>query len=169
VANHLTKVPTRRASVRSMNEHAGGKAIAIQRRRADADAVKQHRKDLRHLRSTGVLVKQRRHAIPKPFEDATLKDDRVIAINVRGVFYVRRRRAFEAHEERRCASSIGSAWASVFAAPGLCHTRALRTVTIFPQARGPRDRILGITVNTRAALVRSYNGLNPSRANVRSS
>jgi len=40
-------------------------------------------------------------AIPKPFEEATLEEmDRVIAINVRGVFVATQAGA-EAHEERR--------------------------------------------------------------------
>jgi len=48
-----------------------------------------------------VLVNNAGTAIPKPFEETTLQEmDRVLDINVRGVFVATAGRA-EAHEERR--------------------------------------------------------------------
>ena len=48
-----------------------------------------------------VLVNNAGTAIPKPFEETTLEElDRVIAINIRGVF-VATQAGTEAHEQRR--------------------------------------------------------------------
>src|SRR5246500_4416123 len=69
-------------------ERAGGKAIAIQADAADADAVKAAvEKTFATFGRLDVLVNNAGTAIPKPFEEATLEEmDRVIAINVRGVY-----------------------------------------------------------------------------------
>src|SRR6201998_638083 len=69
-------------------ERGGGKAIAIQADAADADAVKAAvEKAVATFGRLDVLVNNAGTAIPKTFEEATLEEmDRVIDINIRGVF-----------------------------------------------------------------------------------
>src|SRR6201987_6102038 len=69
-------------------ERAGGKAIAIQADAADADTVKAAvEKAVATFGRLDVLVNNAGTAIPKTFEEATLEEmDRVIDINIRGVF-----------------------------------------------------------------------------------
>src|SRR5207248_2595610 len=69
-------------------ERDGGKAVAIQADAADAEAVKGAvEKTVATLGRLDVLVNNAGTAIPKTFENTTLEEmDRVIDINVRGVF-----------------------------------------------------------------------------------
>src|ERR1700750_968129 len=69
-------------------ERDGGKAIAIQADAADAKAVKGAvEKAVATFGRLDVLVNNAGTAIPKTFEETTLEEmDRVIDINVRGVF-----------------------------------------------------------------------------------
>src|SRR5689334_22822573 len=88
VAITYTKGADAAASVIKEVERAGGKAIAIQADAADADAVKAAvEKAVATFGRLDVLVNNAGTAIPKTFEEATLKEmDRVLDINVRGVF-----------------------------------------------------------------------------------
>src|ERR1700722_16119596 len=76
------------ASVVKEIERDGGKAIAIQADATDADATKAAvEKTVATFRRLDVLVNNAGTAIPKPFEETTLEEmDRVIDINIRGVF-----------------------------------------------------------------------------------
>src|SRR5213594_3588122 len=69
-------------------ERGGGKAIAIQADATDAKAVKAAvEKTVATFGRLDVLVNNAGTAIPKTFEEATLEEmDRVIDINIRGVF-----------------------------------------------------------------------------------
>ena len=71
-------------------ELGGGKAIAIQADAANVEAVKNAvEKAVATFGQLDVLVNNAGTAIPKPFEEATLEEmDRVIDINIRGVFAV---------------------------------------------------------------------------------
>src|SRR6202140_5400332 len=88
VAMTYTKGVDAAASVVKEIERTGGKAIAIQADAADAAAVKAAvEKTVATFGRLDVLVNNAGTANPKPFEEATLEEmDRVIAINVRGVF-----------------------------------------------------------------------------------
>ena len=71
----------------------GGKAVAIQADSADVEAVKGAvEKTVATFGQLDVLVNNAGTAIPKTFEETTLEEmDRVIDINVRGVFIATRR------------------------------------------------------------------------------
>src|ERR1700745_1180925 len=88
VAITYTKGADAAASVVKEIERAGGKAIAIQADAADADASKAAvDKTVATFGRLDVLVTNAGTAIPKTFEETTLEElDRVIDINVRGVF-----------------------------------------------------------------------------------
>src|SRR5260370_4793157 len=69
-------------------ERNGGKALAIQADAADVEAVKSAvEKTVATFGRLDVLVNNAGTAIPKTFEETTMEEmDRVININVRGVF-----------------------------------------------------------------------------------
>src|ERR1700756_2819535 len=120
VAFTYTKGADAAASVIEEIERAGGKAIAIQADAADADAVKAAvEKTFATFGQLDVLVNNAGTAIPKPFEEATLEEmDRVIAINVRGV-YVATQAALKHMKSGGRIIMIGSAVGERVAAPGL--------------------------------------------------
>jgi len=105
------------ASVVKAIQGNGGKAIAIQ---ADADAVKAAvEKTVAAFGRLDVLVNNAGMAIPKPFEETTLEEmDRVIDINIRGVF-VATQAALKHMESGGRIIMIGSAVGERVAAPGL--------------------------------------------------
>src|ERR1700681_4534197 len=88
VAITYTKGADAAASVVKEIEGVGRKAIAIQADAADADAVEAAvEKTVATFGRLDVLVNNAGSAIPKRFEETTLEElDRLIGINVRGVF-----------------------------------------------------------------------------------
>jgi 3-oxoacyl-[acyl-carrier protein] reductase len=101
-------------------ERAGGKAVAIQADAADAKAVKGAvEKAVATLGGLDVLVNNAGTAIPKPFEESTLEEiDRVIDINIRGVF-VTTQAALKHMNDGGRIINIGSAVGERVQVPGL--------------------------------------------------
>jgi 3-oxoacyl-[acyl-carrier protein] reductase len=137
------------ASVVKAIEGAGGKAMAIQADAADAQAVTAAvEKTVSAFGGLDVLVNNAGTAIPKPFVDATLDElDRVININVRGVF-VATQAALKHLRDGGRIIMIGSCVGERTMTPGLAAYAATKgAVKMLTQglAREVGDR--GITVN----------------------
>ena len=137
------------ASVVKEIERAGGKAITIQADAADADAVKAAvEKTVATFGRLDVLVNNAGTAIPKKFEEATLEEmDRVIDINVRGVF-VATQAALKHMRDGGRIIMIGSSVGERVLAPGLVPYAATKgAVKIFTQGLAREVGSRGITVN----------------------
>jgi 3-oxoacyl-[acyl-carrier protein] reductase len=137
------------ASVVNAIEAAGGEAIAIQADAADADAVKSAvEKAVAKFGRLDVLVNNAGTAIPKPFEEATLKEmDHVLDINVRGVF-IATQAALKHMKEGGRIIMVGSAVGERAVAPGLVPYAATKgAVKMFTQALSRELGSRGITVN----------------------
>jgi len=130
-------------------ERDGGKAIAIQADATNAGAVEAAvEKTFATFGRLDVLVNNAGTAIPKPFEEATLEEmDRVIAINVRGV-YVATQAALKHMKSGGRVIMIGSAVGERVAAPGLVPYAGTKgAVKMFTQALAREIGSRGITVN----------------------
>src|SRR5438132_1378904 len=117
-------------------ERAGGRAIAIQADAADADAVKAAvEKTVATFGRLDILVNNAGTAIPKKFEEATLEEmDRVIAINVRGVF-VATQAALKHMQDGGRIIMIGSSVGERVLVPGLVPYAATKGgAKMLPQA-----------------------------------
>jgi 3-oxoacyl-[acyl-carrier protein] reductase len=137
------------ASVVKAIESTGAKAIAIQADAADADAVKAAvEKAVATFGRLDVLVNNAGTAIPKPFEETTLEEmDRVIDINIRGVF-IATQAALKHMKSGGRIISIGSAVGERVAAPGLVPYAGTKgAVKMFTQALAREIGSRGITVN----------------------
>jgi 3-oxoacyl-[acyl-carrier protein] reductase len=130
-------------------ERDGGKAIAIKADAADAKAVKGAvEKAVATFGRLDVLVNNAGTAIPKTFEQTTLEEmDRVIDINVRGVF-VATQEALKHMNDGGRIIMIGSAVGERVLVPGLVPYSATKgAVKIFTQALSRELGSRGITVN----------------------
>ena len=137
------------ASVVKEIERDGGKAIAIQADAADAEAVKAAvEKTVATFGRLDVLVNNAGTAIPKTFEETTLEEmDRVIDINVRGIF-VATQAALKHMKSGGRIIMIGSAVGERVMAPGLVPYSATKgAVKMFTQALSREVGSRGITVN----------------------
>ena len=149
VAITYTKGADAAVSVVKAIERAGGKAIAIQADAADADAGKAAvEKTVATFGGLDVLVNNAGTAIPKTFEETTLEEmDRVIDINVRGVF-VATQAALKHMKSGGRIISIGSAVGERVQTPGLVPYSATKgAVKIFTQGLSREVGSRGITVN----------------------
>src|SRR4030081_1131904 len=127
----------------------GGKAIAIQADAAAVGAVKSAvEKTFATFGRLDVLVNNAGTAIPKSFEETTLEEmDRVIDINVRGVF-VTTQAALKHMNDGGRIIMIGSAVGERVLVPGLVPYSATKgAVKIFTQALSREVGSRGITVN----------------------
>src|SRR5207302_8694556 len=114
----------------------GGKAIAIQADAADAEAGKAAvEKTVATFGQLDVLVNNAGTAIPKTFEETTLEEiDRVIDINIRGVF-IATHAALKHMRSGGRIIMIGSSVGERVLVPGLVPYSATKgAVTIFTQA-----------------------------------
>jgi 3-oxoacyl-[acyl-carrier protein] reductase len=130
-------------------EQSGGKAIAIQADAADAAAVKAAiDKTFVTFGRLDVLVNNAGTAIPKPFEETTLEEmDRVIAINIRGVF-VATQAALKHMKEGGRIINIGSCVGERMMTPGLVPYAATKgAVKMFTQGLARELGSRAITVN----------------------
>ncbi|HXB74411.1 MAG TPA: 3-oxoacyl-ACP reductase family protein [Candidatus Acidoferrales bacterium] len=130
-------------------ERQGGKAVAIQAEATNAEAVRGAvEKTVKTFGRLDVLVNNAGTAIPKPFEETTLEEmDRVIDINVRGVF-VTTQAALKHMNDGGRIIMIGSAVGERVQVPGLVAYSATKgAVKIFTQALSRELGSRGITVN----------------------
>ena len=149
VAITYTKGADAAASVVKEIERAGGNAIAIQADAADADAVKGAvEKTVATFGRLDVLVNNAGTAIPKKFEEATLEEmDRVIDINVRGVF-IATQAALKHMRDGGRIIMIGSSVGERNMMPGLVPYAATKgAVKMFAQGLAREVGSRGITVN----------------------
>jgi 3-oxoacyl-[acyl-carrier protein] reductase len=130
-------------------ESAGGKAIAIHADAADAPAITAAvEKAVAALGPLDVLVNNAGTAIPKKFEDTTLEElDRVIDINIRGVF-VTTQAALKHMNDNGRIIMIGSCVGERMMTPGLVPYSATKgAVKMFTQGLSREVGSRGITVN----------------------
>jgi 3-oxoacyl-[acyl-carrier protein] reductase len=130
-------------------ELGGGKAIAIQADAVDVKAVKGAvEKAVATFGRLDVLVNNAGTAIPKPFEETTLEEmDRVININIRGVFATTQTALKHMNDGGRIIN-IGSCVGERAQAPGLVPYSATKgAVKMFTQALSREVGSRGITVN----------------------
>jgi 3-oxoacyl-[acyl-carrier protein] reductase len=149
VAITYTKGADAAASVVKEIEGAGGKAIAIQADAADADAVKAAvEKTVAKFGRLDVLVNNAGTAIPKKFEEATLEEmDRVIDVNVRGVF-IATQAALKHMRDGGRIITIGSSVGERNMMPGLVPYAATKgAAKMFTQGLAREVGSRGITVN----------------------
>jgi 3-oxoacyl-[acyl-carrier protein] reductase len=149
VAITYTKGADAAASVVKEIERAGGKAIAIQADATDAAASKAAvEKTVATFGGLDVLVNNAGTAIPKTFEETTLEElDRVIDINVRGVF-VATQAALKHIKSGGRIIMIGSCVGERAITPGLVPYSATKgAVKMFTQGLSREVGSRGITVN----------------------
>ena len=149
VAITYTKGADAAASVVQAIERGGGKAVAIQADAADAKAVQAAvEKTVATFGRLDVLVNNAGTAIPKPFEEATLEEmDRVIDINIRGVF-VATQAALKHMTSGARIIMIGSCVGERVVAPGLVPYAGTKgAVKMFTQALAREIGSRGITAN----------------------
>jgi 3-oxoacyl-[acyl-carrier protein] reductase len=130
-------------------ELAGGKAIAIQADAANVEAVKGAvEKAVATFGRLDVLVNNAGTAIPKPFEETTLEEmDRVIDINVRGVFATTQA-ALKHMKDGGRIIMIGSCVGERMMTPGLVAYSATKgALKMFTQGLSREVGGRGITVN----------------------
>jgi len=130
-------------------EASGGKAVAIQADAADAKAAQGAVENaVSALGKIDILVNNAGTAFPKPFADATIEElDRVIDINIRGVFFATHAALKHMNDNGRIIM-IGSCVGERMMTPGLVPYSATKgAVKMFTQGLSREVGSRGITVN----------------------
>jgi 3-oxoacyl-[acyl-carrier protein] reductase len=130
-------------------ERSGGRALAIQADAEDPKAVALAvEQTASRFGGLDILVNNAGTAIPKPFEETTLEEmDRVIAINIRGMF-VATQAALKAMKSGGRIINIGSCVGERMLTPGLVTYSATKgAVKMFTQGLSREVGKRGITVN----------------------
>ena len=149
VAITYTKGADAAASVVKEIERSGRKAIAIQADATDAKAVEAAvEKVVATFGRLDILVNNAGTAIPKTFEETTLEEmDRVLDINIRGVFVATQAALKHMHDGGRIIM-IGSSVGERVLVPGLVPYSATKgAVRIFTQGLSREVASRRITVN----------------------
>lgn len=149
VAITYTKGADAAASVVKAIESNGGKALAIQADAADPKAAQAAvGKTVATFGHLDILVNNAGTAIPKTLEDTTIEEmDRVIDVNIRGVFYTTHAALKHLKEGGRIVT-IGSCFGERVPAPGLVAYSATKgAVKLFAQGLAREVGERGITVN----------------------
>lgn len=149
VALTYTKGAGPAASVVAEIEAHGGKAMAIQADAVDAAAVTAAvDKVVATLGTLDILVNNAGTAIPKPFAEATIEElDRVVDINVRGMFFATHAALKHINDGGRIIM-IGSCVGERNVTPGLAAYAATKgAVKMFTQSLARELGERGITVN----------------------
>jgi 3-oxoacyl-[acyl-carrier protein] reductase len=149
VAITYTKGADAAATTVQAIESAGGKAIAVQADAADAAAVQAAvEKAVAAFGGLDILVNNAGTAIPNKFEDATLEElDRVIDINIRGVFFATQAALKRMNKGGRIIN-IGSCVGERMLTPGLVPYSATKgAVKMFTQGLSREVGDRAITVN----------------------
>jgi 3-oxoacyl-[acyl-carrier protein] reductase len=149
VAITYAKDETSARSVVKAIEAEGGKAIAIQADAADSKAVTGAvEKAVSALGRLDVVVNNAGTVIPKPFAESTLEEmDRVIDINIRGVFATTHAALKHMNDGGRIIN-IGSCVGERMMTPGLVPYSATKgAVKMFTQGLSREVGSRGITVN----------------------
>jgi 3-oxoacyl-[acyl-carrier protein] reductase len=149
VAITYTRGADAAASVVTAIENAGGKAIAIQADATDAKAVDAAiEKTVATFGGLDVLVNNAGTAIPKKFEETTLRElDQMIHLNIRGVF-VATQAALKHMRNNGRIITIGSCVGERMMTPGLVAYSATKgAVKMFTQGLAREVGARGITVN----------------------
>ncbi len=149
VAITYTKGAEAAQSVVNAIEKSGGKATAIQADAADADAViAAVEKTVATFGGLDILVNNAGTGFPKPFEEATLEElDRVINVNLRGVFFATKA-ALKHMKNGGRIINIGSCVGERIMTPGLTPYAATKgAVKMFTQGLAREVGSRAITVN----------------------
>ena len=149
IAITYAKDSTAASAVVGAIEAAGGKAVAIQADAADAAAIQSAvEQAVASLGRLDILVNNAGTAIPKKFEDTPLEElDRVIDINIRGVF-VTTQAALKHMNNGGRIIMIGSCVGERLMTPGLVPYAATKgAVKMFAQGLSREVGDRAITVN----------------------
>lgn len=149
VAFTYARNPAQASTVVEAIEAAGGQAIAIEADAVNIDAVRGAvEKAVGALGKLDILVNNAGIAIPKTFEETTLEEmDRVIGINIRGVFATTQAALKHMNKNGRIIM-VGSCVGERNLTPGLVAYSATKgAVKMFTQSLSREVGSRGITVN----------------------